>query len=360
MYSLQLPVGSYIAYSSAAGYATDYYLHQPDIRSANTINLQKDSSGINFKLALLPPVMFGKITGSVLDSAKGVGVRSRVIAIRDYWTTPDPYTIARSYTFDTDSLGIYSASSLVPGTYIILAIPLGSYAPAYYTTDTSNTRWKRATRLVINGNTISGVNIYVRQMNATTRGYAGVTGSVRTGNQTTIPGAIVYANLNNTIAGYAIADNNGNYQISGISPNVYTLTVDMPGYSEASAQTSNVSYLANGSPVVASVSFTINSVVTSVAIAESTLPTEIVLSQNYPNPFNPSTVISYMIPSAGHVTLKVFTILGQEVATLVNGQEQAGTYQLTFNGQGLSSGVYFYQLRSGNNTLLTRKMVLMK
>jgi protocatechuate 3,4-dioxygenase beta subunit len=359
-YSLQLPMGSYIAYASAPGYATDYYFHQPDIRSANTLNLQKDSSRINFKLALLPPVVFGKISGTVLDSAKGVGVRSRVIAIRDYWTAPDPYTIARSYTFDTDTLGAYTASSLVPGTYIILAIPVGTYAPAYYTTDTSNTRWKKATKLVINGNSISSVDIYVRPLNATARGYAGVTGSIRTGSQVPIAGAIVYANLNNTIAGYAIADNNGTYQISGISPNAYTLTVDMAGYSEASSQTSNVSYLANGSPVVGNVSFFINSVVTSVSRTESTIPTEIVLSQNYPNPFNPSTIISYAIPSAGRVTLKVFTMLGQEVATLVDGYQQAGIYQLTFSGLGLSSGVYFYQLRMGNNTLLTRKMLLMK
>jgi hypothetical protein len=83
------------------------------------------------------------------------------------------------------------------------------------------------------------------------------------------------------------------------------------------------------------------------------------LSQNYPNPFNPSTSISYTLPEAGMTTLKVYDMLGREVATLVNGVVSQGTHSVTFNASNLGSGVYMYELRSGN-TRITNKMTLMK
>jgi hypothetical protein len=92
---------------------------------------------------------------------------------------------------------------------------------------------------------------------------------------------------------------------------------------------------------------------------EQGLPQTFQLQQNYPNPFNPSTVISYSIAKAGNVTLKVYNMLGQEVATLVNGYQAAKSYDVTFNASGLSSGVYFYELQAGSNSTI-KKMVLMK
>lgn len=111
-------------------------------------------------------------------------------------------------------------------------------------------------------------------------------------------------------------------------------------------------------------------------VAEISKPTEIPmrysLSQNYPNPFNPSTTIEYTIPNDEIVTLKVFDVLGREVATLVNEYKHAGTYKVNFNvktrhGASLQSGVYFYQLRtgdpsagSGHGFVETKKLILMK
>jgi hypothetical protein len=89
------------------------------------------------------------------------------------------------------------------------------------------------------------------------------------------------------------------------------------------------------------------------------LPGTFQLQQNYPNPFNPSTDISYTITKAGNVTLKVYNMLGQDVATLVNGHQAANTYKVNFNASGLSSGVYFYKLSAGSNEMI-KKMVLMK
>ena len=96
------------------------------------------------------------------------------------------------------------------------------------------------------------------------------------------------------------------------------------------------------------------------------LPIEYSLSQNYPNPFNPSTTIKYSIPvetrhgvSPQNVSLKIFDILGREVATLVNKQQKAGNYEVHFNASHLTSGVYFYQLHSGS-FVESRKMLLLK
>ncbi|SMO69934.1 PQQ-dependent sugar dehydrogenase [Gracilimonas mengyeensis] len=88
-------------------------------------------------------------------------------------------------------------------------------------------------------------------------------------------------------------------------------------------------------------------------------PNAIKLQQNYPNPFNPSTEITYQLPNVAEVDLRVYNMLGQEVAVLANGQRQAGPHTVRFDGAGLSSGLYIYRLRAGQ-TALTRKMTLMK
>jgi hypothetical protein len=96
------------------------------------------------------------------------------------------------------------------------------------------------------------------------------------------------------------------------------------------------------------------------------IPNQILLYQNYPNPFNPSTKIQYSIPAVEtghdpslHVVLKVFDILGREVATLVNEEKPAGNYEVSFDASKLSSGVYFYKLQTGSN-IQTKKMILLR
>lgn len=95
------------------------------------------------------------------------------------------------------------------------------------------------------------------------------------------------------------------------------------------------------------------------------MPNDFILNQNYPNPFNPSTKISWQSPVAGHQTLKIYNLLGNEVATFVNEYKEDGKYEVTFDasnpagGQGLSSGVYIYKLQAGN-FVSTKKMLLLK
>ncbi len=89
------------------------------------------------------------------------------------------------------------------------------------------------------------------------------------------------------------------------------------------------------------------------------IPHDFQLSQNYPNPFNPTTTIRFSIAHRGRVSLKIFDILGREVATLVNGELEAGLHQATFDASKLTSGVYLYRINTGSNTE-TKKLVLLK
>jgi len=99
------------------------------------------------------------------------------------------------------------------------------------------------------------------------------------------------------------------------------------------------------------------------------VPTKYALEQNYPNPFNPSTRINYSIQKKGFVQLKVYDVLGKQVATLVDGEQDAGKYEVEFSVKGgsasagnvisLASGIYFYRLTSGNVSQ-TKKMILVK
>ena len=87
-------------------------------------------------------------------------------------------------------------------------------------------------------------------------------------------------------------------------------------------------------------------------------PQTITLYQNFPNPFYQSTKISYTVPSSGIVSLKVFNVLGQEIKTLVHAYHDTGEYKVLFNAMNLSCGIYFYTLKVGDNSAVTKKMLL--
>ena len=96
-----------------------------------------------------------------------------------------------------------------------------------------------------------------------------------------------------------------------------------------------------------------------VEVMMSQIPQMFTLMQNHPNPFNPSTIIAYQLPSDGHVSLKVYNLLGQEVATMVNEVKDAGEHTAEFKAGRLASGIYFYTLRA-NNFAATKRMLLIK
>jgi hypothetical protein len=97
----------------------------------------------------------------------------------------------------------------------------------------------------------------------------------------------------------------------------------------------------------------------SIVDLEMESPAKFELEQNYPNPWNPTTTIRYQVPVNIMVTIKVFDVLGKEVSTLVNEVKPAGNYEVILNGHNLASGIYYYQMKSGN-FIDTKKIILIK
>lgn len=94
-------------------------------------------------------------------------------------------------------------------------------------------------------------------------------------------------------------------------------------------------------------------------LSDKDVPDNYKIYQNYPNPFNPTTIIKYAIPQENHITLKIYNSLGNEVKTLVDKNQSAGYHEVVFNGENLSSGVYYAQLRADNFEKVI-KMILVK
>ncbi|HEX2984572.1 MAG TPA: T9SS type A sorting domain-containing protein, partial [Ignavibacteriales bacterium] len=133
--------------------------------------------------------------------------------------------------------------------------------------------------------------------------------------------------------------------ISGTGETLAQLNIEMPAYS---------------AKIFALADTTINVIgIEDEVIAENNIPEKFDLKQNYPNPFNPSTTIKFDLPEDGAVTLKIFNVLGEEVAQLINGGMRRGTHTVMFNAGSLSSGVYLYRLEHNGLTQM-KKMILIK
>jgi hypothetical protein len=103
----------------------------------------------------------------------------------------------------------------------------------------------------------------------------------------------------------------------------------------------------------------LSEMITGVNNDQSQIPNDYALEQNYPNPFNPSTTISFSLPSKEFVTVKIFDVMGRDVATVASEEMPAGTYQRQWNAQGQPSGVYFYRMQAGGYTA-TKRLVILK
>jgi hypothetical protein len=174
--------------------------------------------------------------------------------------------------------------------------------------------------------------------------------------------AILYARLGNTFVRCGMTDGNGVYHLQSLPAGTMKIIANRFGFSGDSA-TVNVTSTSN----IDSVNFYLRYLYVGIRQLESTVPSEYRLFQNYPNPFNPNTIIRYKISRLSSrdalardlVLLRVYDILGKEIATLVNEKQSPGVYEVTFDGSTLPSGVYYYKLTAGDYTE-TKKALLVK
>ncbi|MDP3582399.1 MAG: carboxypeptidase regulatory-like domain-containing protein, partial [Ignavibacteria bacterium] len=276
-----------------------------------------------------------------------------------------PVFMASVKSTNTNADGTFLFEKVANGSYYIQVIPLKEYMPAYYSSKDCGVReGSFAEQIIIkNEEAVKDIVICVKEIK--TGGGGKISGKISESNGNPLDGVVVYAESQNAEeCSFAVSEADGSYEISDLGVGVYKISADKIGFASASTSNAVIDYAKSAFNVSVDLTMPKNS--TTDVDNQAEIPTGFSLSQNYPNPFNPETVISYTIPSnvkgeTINVTLKVFDVLGNEVATLVNEFKQPGVYNSTFSTlrSSLTSGVYFYKLQAGGFSE-TKKMILIK
>ncbi len=353
-YNIHVKYGdSVVVYArpSDKGFLPEFYNDKLEFSEADKILITGDTTDINFILAQRP-VYNNSISGKITD-LDGKPVVATVTLFR----LKDENHHKTKRTMLTDSLGNYNFTNLNPGNYIFLTIPEYGFLPTFFRYDGVQTvKWREADSIVVTETSIVE-NINVNVSPIPDSGYGTIRGRVVTNANVEVSGALILLvdeNLN--IVAFANTDITGSFKIDNVAAGNYTVITDKFNYTGSMVENVTIDYNSNLSK---SVSLTASPLSTTrVDKAEERIDSY-ELSQNYPNPFNPSTIIKFQIPQTGFVSLKVYNVIGQEVATLVNRMMEAGSYYINFTGTALNSGIYFYTLSAGNK-LITHKMTLIK
>jgi hypothetical protein len=300
-------------------------------------------TGINIVLGAVPPPFNGTIAGTITDDSTGTAIgHAFVVAIGDNGEHHRRFR----YTFTADD-GTFTLDGLSQVPYRVFAVARG-YIGEFYN---NVTHYADATPVTPNA---TGINFAL---------VPGQMGPRLLGGRISLPGgvipegAIVYASINGVIAGITIADPDGIYGFEGIEPDSYDISVSSVFGDGQLGQPIDATF-----NDVGDVNIQLNP--TSIGGNSEVLPTSSSLSQNYPNPFNAQTMISFAVAAQGRVQLSVYNVVGQKITTLVDANYAPGNYNVIWNGRDangstVSSGVYYYNLRIGDQSQ-TMKMTLLK
>jgi hypothetical protein len=306
-----------------------------------------------------------RVVGTVTNFDNGVNKEAIVVLINSDMKrgAGGGHTYLRS-TF-TDKNGYFSFDNLAypsTATYSILALPLDrELLPRYYTSQGGTTVASKSEDVSANG-TVQNIDFQLRT--ADIDGVGAVYGRVQRidslGNIHPLPGTLLFAEDLSTkkVAGFAISDSAGMYAIVGLPRGDYGIVSDNLTHGMKTGPIAGLQYSTyNLTDATETVNFIYDQRITDVHGPAS--PSSITLEQNFPNPFNPATTLTFSVPAAMSLSLRVYNLLGQDIATLVNGKVEAGTHTVDFDASALPSGTYYYRLQSGS-TVLTRTMTLMK
>ena len=389
-YSIDLPTGYYTVGAAADSFYVSFYDQKLDPFRANIINLGVGSiKNVNFTLERID---YGgnSVKGRVTDSLSHNLLKRALIVMRKGDHTPrkmvsssasnfskvsNVLDTSRTYTAILNSNGTYSIEGIKePGYYYIQSFS-DYYVPTYYSSNNASVFWQQADSIYVNSNLI---NVDIKMPRDSSIGGGSISGNVLTSNnpQNAVTDAIVYAQStrNGLLYNYGLSKDDGSYRVADLPYGNYNLIAQKIGLPDASIKNINIiptSFDTTGINIL----FLIASV-----IDNPNIPDEIKLYQNFPNPFNPATTIRYSIPTIvdGNLrqlqtSLKVYDILGREVATLVNQNQSPGNYEVTFdaskltsNGKNLASGIYIYQLKVNSESsetpffISSKKLLLLK
>ncbi|MFI5251675.1 MAG: carboxypeptidase regulatory-like domain-containing protein [Bacteroidota bacterium] len=336
-----------------------FWNNKTTFNAADRIPITGNVTDINFILGA-KPVYANGMSGSVKDSSGAIPLNAYVYA----YNTHGNKGMHTKYFVGTDTTtGDYSFTNVIPGKYILLAWSMG-YKPSFFRYDGTPTfDWKQADSVVVTDSGVVGnINFKLQNLHHV-RDSLSVIGSVAGNTGAVLDGALVYAtDQSGNIAGGAITDLDGSFQIDGLTPGNYTVVSGLLDF--GTSQIGNITV--DNVNSVQSVNVVLNPAVVLGVMSHPQVVSRYALAQNYPNPFNPTTVISYQLGTASYVTVKIYNALGQEVTTLVNGMQGAGVKSASWNAGGVASGVYYYRLNAVSASdptkafTQTQKMLLIK
>ena len=332
-------------------YIGQFYNGKTTYHDADRIGVTGNVAGINFVLPARPVYSNG-ITGTVKDSAGTTVVKGNVYIYSKIFGKFGWRGVA---AIDTVT-GVYSFTNLDPGKYFLLAEGRG-YIPSYFRYDgTTTLKWRESDSIVVTASSVvSGISFNLKTHNEPVGG-GFVFGTDKGPDGSPLGGTLNYAlDASGGFVDYSISEMDGSYLLQNLQSGIYTIVSNQANYQDVQSNVS-LDYLSSST---LDVDVSLVPLTTTGINDKPNAITGYALKQNYPNPFNPNTVISYQIPQSSHVTLKVYNVLGQEVAVLVNENQQAGVYNYNFRAGSLASGVYIYQITAGN-FVATKKLTLLK
>ena len=260
-------------------------------------------------------------------------------------------------TYDSVSIqanGYYFMTGLPIDSLDIVAYPnsehQADFVPTYYP---SSTNWMTAVK-VYSGSSPQNINVAVHRNFLMTGEYS-VSGWVmpQTNSSSGINDAIVYIKQSTYYRGFFITNSSGVYNLARVIPGDFQIVVNRMGYISPAEQSITI---VNSN--ISNVNFALTPAV-GIHQVSTIIPDKFNLHQNYPNPFNPVTNIKFDIQKNSFVKLKVYDIVGKEIAALVNENKSAGSYVVDFDASNLTSGVYFYRIETEAFTE-TKRMVILK
>lgn len=346
--TINAPVNQYVFYVAASkeGYAVQFFDHKAALHLADLITVQNGSAvtNVNFDLSTGSSTGSYSISGNITKE-DGTPVTGAFVL------TSKAVSAGQMIVSLTDNSGNYTTQTLPPGKYYNLFLKEG-YIPEFYN---NAVRWENATPIMVSSSNVTGIDAALTGV-TTTLSSGIFAGTVKDELGMPIAGAIVnMTGDNGVIRNYAVTDAEGYYSINGIGAGSYDISATQMGYTSAQQTVTYVPQ--NGTMHTVDFMLSQSPALGSDDNAEI-IPSEYKLS-NYPNPFNPSAKIDYQIPMLCKVQLKVYDILGYEVAVLVDENKPAGNYTVEFSAADLPSGIYFCELRTASQRIVN-KMILMK
>ena len=360
-YSITLPEGDYTVTAQKEGYHLTFYDNTFDPFFASTVELEPNAS-LQVDLTLKAITDTSKsIKGRVFNSSGTVTPNRGMVIVRKGKHVPSnsPQTV------DANSNLVYAGLINPDGTYKVymdttsyyfVQSYTNYYLPGYYNDAGKTSVFWQGSDTVLIDNSISNKNIFLARDSS----YGGGTVSGKIIFENPGPGIdyegitlMSRAEYNDRLCSYNFSKQNGTYTVPNIPYGTYEIVAQKIGFENSISQIVRIDS--------AHTSFTGIDIVfgTSGVDDEYLVPHQVELYPSYPNPFNPVTNITFNLPEAANVQLKVLNILGETVEVLFNSYLNSGKYNYNFSAKGLSSVVYIVTLKAGNS-LKTQKIVLLK